>query len=578
MSTKDESSSNSSSSGKVKEEKDNKTARAQNIDKNANKSSSESSNEDEHSERQKKTKDEKSAKKAESENSESEKSDKKFEREKSDKKSKIPTTRDGVKTKTTTKKKHKNAGKDSLAPDVTVDIPKPQGKLEPKVAAEGKVWVGTDDAPQSKEVPIKKMTVKYLAKLFKMRHIKYLVSMDHERIIPDGNGSFAKNIKYGSYYFVDGIYEGWDRCLRCRKEFQIGAKTTCKYHFGERLLFEKPKKSKIKKKKDEKILTKKDIEKERPVEKWSCCFKEELFSSGCTKTKGHLGMLDSGLQHLPPLGEEPLNPQFDPKANSSKRKKWRKKLEKLPHHKPPKEAPILQTVGALPPAAKREDVKEMEKIVREASGARQKVVFSLERSQETSSSTPSLSLSFDDIIVDQKEPLVRERQEDEKNKELKKSASLSSSPIPNKHSDTKNDTPQNGSHPEISVNENAESQRCEPIGATTEENKKPNDKIVSLSATNANTIEANEKITKEKTNLSSTDSTLTTETPKSSERTAVTKETNTEVTESPSKPKKSAGVSSTKHRKRNGDKNRATTAPDTTKQTGESLEKEPHNQ
>jgi hypothetical protein len=109
------------------------------------------------------------------------------------------------------KKKDHKEKKDPLAPDLTAEIvrftftlitplsefdcflqafsihtkelnscvlqPKPQGKLEPKPAAPGKVWVGTDDAPQSKEIPIKKMTVKHLRKVFKMRHIKYLVSM-----------------------------------------------------------------------------------------------------------------------------------------------------------------------------------------------------------------------------------------------------------------------------------------------------------------------------------------------------------------------------------------------------------------
>jgi hypothetical protein len=88
------------------------------------------------------------------------------------------------------------------------------------------------------------------------------------------------------------------------------------------------------------------------IQKWSCCFEEELFAPGCSKTKGkfqhnlthyhthivflennapflskwhikfviacsgHVGMLDSGLTHLPPLGE-PLDPKLDPKANSS---------------------------------------------------------------------------------------------------------------------------------------------------------------------------------------------------------------------------------------------------------------------
>jgi hypothetical protein len=46
----------------------------------------------------------------------------------------------------------------------------------------------------------------------------------------------------------------------------------------------------------------------------------------------------------------------------SKRKKWRKKLEKLHYSKPSKEESILQTFGVLSPAAKREDVKEMEKL------------------------------------------------------------------------------------------------------------------------------------------------------------------------------------------------------------------------
>ncbi len=180
-----------------------------------------------------------------------------------------------------------------------------------KKASEGKVWVGTDDHPQTEEVAIADMTAQHLSKLFGFKTIKYLVSHDNEYVAPDANNSFAYRVKYGMSYLIAGLEEYEDKCIRCRKLFNLNQKKTCRYHPGERVLIDLSKNKKKKKKKGEE-------EFELPptlTEVWSCCKEDEIISSGCCKVKGHVGMLEKNFKPKP-LGDEPLDPQYDSKKRS----------------------------------------------------------------------------------------------------------------------------------------------------------------------------------------------------------------------------------------------------------------------
>ena len=203
------------------------------------------------------------------------------------------------------KEEHKHEHKHDAVTEDKVQIDKK------KKAAEGKVWVGTDDHPQSEEVATNDMTCAYLAKQFGFKTIKYLVSHDNEYISPDANNSFVSRIKYGMSYLIAGLEEYEDKCIPCRKLFNMQKKKTCRYHPGERVLIDLSKNKKKKKKKNDD-----DIAIENPLtEVWSCCKEEEIISSGCCKIKGHVGMLEKDYKPKP-LGDEPLDPKFDSKKKS----------------------------------------------------------------------------------------------------------------------------------------------------------------------------------------------------------------------------------------------------------------------
>jgi len=212
-------------------------------------------------------------------------------------------------------------------------------KREKKVATEGKVWVGTSSNPESKEISIDKMKKTTLAKEFDFKVIKFLVSSDHDYITSDESGNFSKNIRYGLSYLVVGLEKNEDKCIRCRKTFQLGDNTRkCHYHPGERIMMSvKDKKSK--KKKDEKENINEEF-----VERWSCCSGEEIFTLGCEKAKGHVGYLTEGIE-LKPIGEVSLDPIYDPKSNSRKRKKKEKQLQKLKPFKKPGDVVKSATTG-----------------------------------------------------------------------------------------------------------------------------------------------------------------------------------------------------------------------------------------
>eukprot|EP00029_Vermamoeba_vermiformis_P005755 TRINITY_DN2087_c0_g1_i1.p1 TRINITY_DN2087_c0_g1~~TRINITY_DN2087_c0_g1_i1.p1 ORF type:complete len:366 (-),score=156.89 TRINITY_DN2087_c0_g1_i1:35-1132(-) len=208
-----------------------------------------------------------------------------------------------------------------------------------KKAAQGKVWVGTDDHPQTEEVAISDMTGAHLAEKFGFKTIKYLVSHDNEYIAPDASNSFVYRIKYGMSYLIAGLEEYEDKCIRCRKLFNLTQKKTCRYHPGERVLVDLSKNKKKKKKKgEEEIVIEPTL-----TEVWSCCKDDEIISNGCCKVKGHVGMIEKNFKPKP-LGDEPLDPQYDSKKRSQARKKREAKMEKFK----PWQKPAPDTKGVAP--------------------------------------------------------------------------------------------------------------------------------------------------------------------------------------------------------------------------------------
>jgi hypothetical protein len=277
-------------------------------------------------------------------------------------------------------------------------VVKPQVQIDKKKkAAEGKVWVGTDDHPQTEEVAINDMTAAHLAKLFGFKTIKYLVSHDNDYLAPDANSSFVYRIKYGVSYLIAGLEEYEDKCIRCRKLFNLHQKKTCRYHPGERVLVDLSKKKKKKKKKVEEDL---GIE-PTLTEVWSCCKEDEIISSGCCKVKGHVGMIEKSFKPKP-LGDEPLDPQYDVKKKSQARKKREAKMEKYK----PWQKPAVDTKGVAPtantnkpPAPKKpveEEFKLKEKPVSEEVHVEKKdttTVDAPKKSESVSSSSDSDSSS-----------------------------------------------------------------------------------------------------------------------------------------------------------------------------------------